>query len=78
MRAAHQRERDIVDRYPGGGASFGAAVMRMAVDDGRHRMAIQRLFKTAAPEEREDLDRFILDGRPDRGVVEHGDPAVGA
>jgi hypothetical protein len=33
--------------------------MRMAVDDGRYRIAIQGLFQAAAPQERENLGRFI-------------------
>ena len=71
---AQERGRDVVDGDAAVGAAFGRAVVGVAVDDGRHRIAVQRLLQAAAAQEREDLDRLALDGRADRRVVEHGDP----
>src|SRR6185295_16548074 len=47
---AHKRHRDVEHRHALGRASFGAAVMRVAVKNSRHRIASQRFFKTAASE----------------------------
>ena len=51
--------------------------MGMAVDDGRDGIAVERVFKAAASQEREDLDRLILDRRPDRSIMQDGDSAFG-
>src|ERR1700741_4708734 len=58
---AHERHRDVEYRHALGRASLGAAVMRVAVKDSGHRVAPQRFFKTAASEERKDLERLSLD-----------------
>ena len=69
----HQRQRHVVDRDSAAGAPFGAPRVRVAVEDGRRRVAIERLLQPAASEEREDLRRLALDGGADRRVVEDGD-----
>ena len=58
----HQRQRHVVDRDSAAGAPFGAARVGVAVEDGRRRVAVERLLQPAGAEEREDLRRLALDG----------------
>src|SRR5262245_33333800 len=47
--------------------------MRVAVEDGGDRIAVQGLFEPARPEEREDLGRLALHRRLDGSVMQYGD-----
>ena len=58
---AQHGDRDVVDRAPGRGASLGAAVMRVAVDDEGGAVAVDGILQSAGAKERQDLGRL---GRP--------------
>lgn len=50
----------------------------MAVQDGGHRISIQRVCQTAASQKGKDLDGFSFDGLANGCVMEHGDARGGA
>ncbi len=50
--------------------------MGVAVKDGVHRVAEQRLFEAAASQVGEDFERFPLDGLADRSIVKDADPPL--
>ena len=64
-RLAQERGRHVINRYAAIRASFECAVVGVAVHDGRHWIAVERLFQAAAAEKREDLDGLALDGLAD-------------
>ena len=74
----HQRHRYVEHGRIRPRAPFGLAVVRVAVEDRRHRVARERLLEAAAAEERIDLERLALDRLLDRRVVQDRDEPIGA
>src|SRR5207244_4957695 len=63
----------VVDRRVALRTSLQRAAVRVAVKDGVHAIAVERLLEARRPEEGVDLRRLADDRGVDRRVVQHGD-----
>ncbi len=72
--APQERHGDIIDGDVAPRPSLEPPVVRVAVEDGGHRIVGQRLLQPAGAQEGKDLRRLALHGRPNGGIVEQGDP----
>src|SRR5215212_4083798 len=68
-----KRHRHVVDGRIPFRAPFERAAMRVAVENGRHAVAVERLFQARRAEERRDLRRLAHHRGVDRRVVQHRD-----
>ena len=60
------------------GHTFGTSAVSVAVKNGGHWITIERLFESAAAEERINLQRLRLDGGLNGRIVEQCVAALGA